>query len=132
MHIPQLNVTEQELMTALGDPSQGSPDFAAAAEALGVTEEALQDAMAAGETDTDSATSTSQESSESSPDDRGLGEDGYPKSGCEVPVYTFDDVPVEVARLMKAEQIGVFYKKRRPITTTSRHTYPIAPNLPNR
>jgi len=94
----QLNVTEQELMAALGDPSQGPPDFAAAAEALGVTEEALQDAMAAGETDTATATSTSQDSGESSPDDCGLGEDGYPESGCEVPVYTFDDVPVKVVR----------------------------------
>jgi hypothetical protein len=94
----ELNVTEKELMAALGDPSQGIPDFAAAAEALGVTEEALQDAMAAGEIDTEATTSTSQDGSESAPDDCGLGEDGYPESGCEVPVYTFDDAPVDMVR----------------------------------
>jgi putative transposase len=37
-----------------------------------------------------------------------------------------------VARLMRAEQIGVFPKKRRPITTNSKHDYPIAPNILNR
>ena len=34
-----------------------------------------------------------------------------------------------VARLMRAEKIGVFPKKRRPSTTNSKHDYPIAPNL---
>lgn len=34
-----------------------------------------------------------------------------------------------VARLMRAEKIGVFPKKRRPITTNSKHDYPIAPNI---
>ena len=96
----QLNVTEQELRLALGDPSQGPPNFAEAAEALGVTEEALENAMAAGETDTvtATATSTSQDSDGSPPDDCGLGEDGFPESGCEVPIYTFNDAPVEVVR----------------------------------
>lgn len=34
-----------------------------------------------------------------------------------------------VARLMQAENIGVYPKKRRKITTNSKHDYPIAPNL---
>ena len=34
----QLGVTEEALVTALGDPGQGPPDFATAAAALGVTE----------------------------------------------------------------------------------------------
>ncbi len=38
-------MTEEALIAALGDLSQGPPDFAAAAEALGVTEEALMDAL---------------------------------------------------------------------------------------
>ena len=40
-----LGITEEALMNALGNPSQGSPDFAAAAEALGITEEALIEAL---------------------------------------------------------------------------------------
>ena len=41
----QLGVTEEALMDALGDPSQGQPDFEAAAATLGVTFEALQEAL---------------------------------------------------------------------------------------
>ncbi len=41
----QLGVTEQALMDALGDPSQGPPDFEAVAEALGVSTEALEAAL---------------------------------------------------------------------------------------
>lgn len=41
----KLGITEQVLMTALGDPHQGPPDFAAAAAALGVTEANLLDAL---------------------------------------------------------------------------------------
>jgi len=41
----QLGVTEEALQAALGDPSQGQPDFAAAAEVLGVTEEGLLAAL---------------------------------------------------------------------------------------
>jgi len=41
----QLGVTEEALKEALGDPSQGAPDLAAAAESLGVTTEALENAM---------------------------------------------------------------------------------------
>ena len=37
----ELDITEETLQAALGDPRQGPPDFAAAAAALGVTEEAL-------------------------------------------------------------------------------------------
>jgi hypothetical protein len=33
------------LKAALGDPSQGKPDFAAAAATLGITEEALMEAL---------------------------------------------------------------------------------------
>jgi len=40
-----LGVTEEALVEALGDPGQGPPDFAAAAEALGITEEALMEAL---------------------------------------------------------------------------------------
>ena len=40
-----LGVTEEALMEALGEPGQGEPDFAAAAEALGVTEAELMDAL---------------------------------------------------------------------------------------
>lgn len=41
----QLGVTEEALMTALGDPAQGIPDFAAAAATLGVTEAELMAAL---------------------------------------------------------------------------------------
>ena len=41
----QLGVTEEALMAALGDPSQGPLDFAAAAAALGVTEADLMAAL---------------------------------------------------------------------------------------
>ena len=41
----QLGITEEALMEALGDPSQGQPDFVAAAATLGVTEEALMEAL---------------------------------------------------------------------------------------
>ena len=41
----QLGVTEEALRAALGDPAQGAPDFAAAAEALGVTEAELMAAL---------------------------------------------------------------------------------------
>jgi len=41
----QLGVTEEALKEALGDPSQGEPDFAAAAESLGVATEELENAM---------------------------------------------------------------------------------------
>ena len=40
-----LGITEEALMSALGDPSQGQPDFAAAAATLGITEEALIEAL---------------------------------------------------------------------------------------
>ena len=40
-----LGITEEALMDALGDPSQGPPDFAAAAATLGITEEALLEAL---------------------------------------------------------------------------------------
>jgi hypothetical protein len=40
-----LGVTEEALMEALGEPSQGGPDFAAVAEALGVTEADLINAL---------------------------------------------------------------------------------------
>lgn len=41
----QLGVTEEALQDALGDPSQGPPDFAAAAQVLGVTEADLMVAL---------------------------------------------------------------------------------------
>ena len=41
----QLGVTEEALVEALGDPNQGQPDFAAAAAALGITETELMDAL---------------------------------------------------------------------------------------
>jgi hypothetical protein len=41
----QLGVTEEALIEALGDPDQGPPDFAVAAELLGVTEAELMDAL---------------------------------------------------------------------------------------
>lgn len=41
----QLGVTEEALQTALGDPSQGPPDFATIAAALGVSESDLLDAL---------------------------------------------------------------------------------------
>ena len=41
----KLGVTEQALREALGEPGQKPPDFAAAAQKLGVTEQALQDAL---------------------------------------------------------------------------------------
>ena len=41
----QLGVTEEALMDALGDPSQGQPDFAAAATKLGITEAELMAAL---------------------------------------------------------------------------------------
>jgi len=40
-----LGVTEEALQAALGDPSQGLPDFAVAAQALGVTESDLIGAL---------------------------------------------------------------------------------------
>ena len=40
-----LGVTEEALIDALGDPNQGPPDFAAAAETLGVTETDLMNAL---------------------------------------------------------------------------------------
>ncbi len=40
-----LGITEEALMDALGDPSQGSPDFAAAAATLGITEVELMEAL---------------------------------------------------------------------------------------
>ncbi len=42
-----LGITEEALKAALGDPSQGPPDFAAAAQALGVTEADLLAALGA-------------------------------------------------------------------------------------
>lgn len=41
----QLGVTEEALATALGDPGQGVPDFAAAAAELGITEADLMAAL---------------------------------------------------------------------------------------
>ena len=41
----QLGITEEALMEALGDPSQGQPDFAAAAATLGITEAELMAAL---------------------------------------------------------------------------------------
>jgi hypothetical protein len=41
----KLGVTEEALIDAIGEPGQGEPDFAAAAEALGVTEADLMDAL---------------------------------------------------------------------------------------
>jgi hypothetical protein len=41
----QLGVSEEALIDALGDPNQGPPDFAAAAETLGITEADLLDAL---------------------------------------------------------------------------------------
>ena len=41
----QLGVSEEALRAAMGDSSQVPPDFAAAAETLGVTEEDLMDAL---------------------------------------------------------------------------------------
>ena len=38
-------VSENELKEALGDPEQGPPDLAAAAETLAITEEALIEAL---------------------------------------------------------------------------------------
>ncbi|BCR06293.1 hypothetical protein DESUT3_33620 [Desulfuromonas versatilis] len=43
----QLGVTEAALLAALGDPTQGEPDYGAAAATLGVTVEALQAALGA-------------------------------------------------------------------------------------
>jgi hypothetical protein len=43
----ELGVTEEALMEALGDPSQGAPDFTTAAAELGVTEDALMEALGA-------------------------------------------------------------------------------------
>jgi hypothetical protein len=40
-----LNVTQEQLRTALGDPSQGCPDLAVAATQLGVIEDALRQAL---------------------------------------------------------------------------------------
>ena len=40
-----LGITEEALMEAIGDAEQGPPDFAAAAEALGITEEELMSAL---------------------------------------------------------------------------------------
>ncbi len=41
----QLGITESELMEAFGEASQGPPDFAAIAEKLGISEEELLDAL---------------------------------------------------------------------------------------
>ena len=41
----KLGITEAELMEALGDSQQGPPDFAVAAESLGITETELSDAL---------------------------------------------------------------------------------------
>jgi hypothetical protein len=41
----QLGVTEEALIDALGDPNGGKPDFATAAATLGITEAELQDAL---------------------------------------------------------------------------------------
>jgi len=43
--VEQLGVSEEALIDALGDPNQGPPDFAAAAEILGITEADLLDAL---------------------------------------------------------------------------------------
>ena len=40
-----LGVTEEALIDALGDPQQGHPDFAAAAAVLGITEAELRKAL---------------------------------------------------------------------------------------
>jgi hypothetical protein len=40
-----LGISEQALKDALGDPQQGPPDFAAAAKILGITQEALLKAL---------------------------------------------------------------------------------------
>jgi len=41
----ELGIAEDELMEAMGDPTQGPPDFAAIAEKLGITEEDLMAAL---------------------------------------------------------------------------------------
>ena len=41
----QLGVTEEALLAAMGDPNQGQPDFVAAAQTLGVTEAELMAAL---------------------------------------------------------------------------------------
>jgi hypothetical protein len=41
----KLGITEELLLAALGDPGRGRPDFAAAAEKLGITEEELLAAL---------------------------------------------------------------------------------------
>ena len=41
----QLGITEEALIDALGDPAQGPPDFASAADTLGITEADLLDAL---------------------------------------------------------------------------------------
>ena len=46
----QLGVTEEALQSALGDPTQGRPDFASIAAELGVTEEALVAAFGGAQT----------------------------------------------------------------------------------
>ena len=58
----ELGVTEQALLEALGDPSDGPPDLAAAAQALGVTEEDLQAASDEGKAIKLVATAQRQES----------------------------------------------------------------------
>ena len=41
----KLGVTEQQLRDALGDSSQGPPDFSVVAEQLGISEESLREAL---------------------------------------------------------------------------------------
>ncbi|MDC7238791.1 MAG: hypothetical protein PQJ50_00390 [Spirochaetales bacterium] len=40
-----LGITEEELISALGEPGQGPPDFSKAAETLGISEEELKEAL---------------------------------------------------------------------------------------
>ncbi len=101
----QLSVKEDDLKAALDDPSKGRPDFEAAAEALGVTEEALRDAMVASEPDAGPA--ALQGGEESLQEDCGLTVDGFPEAGCEVPIYTFADAPVDVLRWDASGEIAL-------------------------
>jgi hypothetical protein len=41
----KLGITEDALIAAMGEPGQGPPDFAAAAEALGISEAELIEAL---------------------------------------------------------------------------------------
>ncbi|MBK1724773.1 hypothetical protein CKO23_21615 [Thiocystis violacea] len=56
----QLGVTEEALIAALGDPGQSEPDYEAAAAALGVTVEALQAALAVDADATEGGTGNAQ------------------------------------------------------------------------